>query len=375
MPQGRGPGRLTGLCPPFLEHVVTRILPGLRDGLHSFDREQGDLRPRLPGVQPMALAMDPASPGRVFYATYNRGLWRSEDHGTTWVPAGTPGTYHEPLVPGAIEERATTFVSVDPRRETHGQPVVWVGTEPARLYRSDDAGRTFASVTDWADLPSRKGWSFPPRPGTCHVRWLSHGSQGELHVSIEYGAVLRSDDAGRTFADRLPGSPLDAHVLLTHPAAPGRLYAALGDGSMARGRSWASSDDGGASWAYGSRGLEMMPYLYGLAINPANPDDVRIAASPDPMTAHRTGPSSIFRDVQGRWVEDADGYPREGSLVPVLAADPASPGWWLALSNLGLFETRGDQGWVHLTGRPDWRDQHPMCLAILAEPPERPGSP
>lgn len=179
-------------------------------------------------MQPVSLAVDPGSPGRVFCATYNRGLWRSEDHGTTWVPVGTPGIYYRPRIPGAIEERAATCVSVDPRRGTRGRHVVWVGTEPARLYRSDDAGHTFTCVTDWADLPSRKHWSFPPRSGSSHVRWISHGARGELHVSIELGAVLHSSDAGETFADRLPGSPLDAHVLLTHPAAPGRLYAALG---------------------------------------------------------------------------------------------------------------------------------------------------
>ena len=345
---------------------MARILLGLLGGLYSFDYEERELHPRLPGMQPVSLAVDPSSPGRVFCATYNRGLWRSGDHGTTWVPLGTPGLYHRPPIRGAIEERATTFVSVDPGRGKHGQHVVWVGTEPARLYRSDDAGHTFSSVTDWAGLPSKKNWSFPPRPGSCHVRWISHGSRGELHVAIEFGAVLRSIDRGKTFADRLPGSPLDAHVLLTHPAAPGRLYAALGDGVMDKGRSWAMSEDGGASWTYGSDGLEKMPYLYGLAVNPADPDDIRVAASPNPTTAHQNGPSSIFRNVNGGWMEDAEGYPREESLVPVLAADPAAPGHWLALSNLGLFEKLGDRNWTCLTCRPEWRDQHPMCIAILA---------
>ncbi len=348
---------------------MARILLGLLSGLYSFDQEEGELHPRLPGVQPVSLAVDPGPSGRIFCATYNRGLWCSEDHGTTWVPVGTPGIYYRPPIPGAIEERAITCVSIDPSAGKHGQHVVWVGTEPARLYRSDDAGRTFSSVTEWAGLPSRRNWSFPPRPGSCHVRWISHGSRGELNVSIEFGAVLHSQDEGRTFADRLPSSPLDAHVLLTHPAAPGRLYAALGDGIMEKGHSWAESEDGGASWTYGSEGLEEMPYLYGLAVNPADPDDIRVAASPNPTTAHQSGPSSIFRNVKGRWVEDADGYPTRDSLVPVLAADPAAPGRWLALSNLGLFEKLGDRNWTYLIGGSEWRDQHPMCIAILTERP------
>lgn len=346
---------------------MARTLLGLLGGLFVLDDAKGP-RPCLPGMQPLSLALDPGFPGRVYCATYDRGLWRSDDRGETWTPVGTPGSYIGPAIPGAIEERATTFVSVDPRRRGgDGEHVVWVGTEPGRLYRSEDAGRTFSRVTDWAGLPSRKNWSFPPRPESYHVRWISHGSRGELHVAIEFGAVLHSQDEGRTFADRLPDSPLDAHVLLTHPSAPGRLYAALGDGFMSQGRSFASSGDAGAAWAYRSDGLQDMPYLYGLAVNPADPDDMIVAASPDPGTAHRSGPSSIFRSVGDRWIEDATGFPRKDSLVPVLAADPARPGRWLALSNLGLFEKVGDRDWSRLALLPEWRDQHPTCIAVLPE--------
>ena len=68
-------------------------------------------------------------------------------------------------------------------------------------------------------------------------------------------------------------------------------------------------------------------------------------------------------------MEDADGCPNRESLVPVLAADPAAPGRWLALSNLGLFEKLGDRNWTYLIGGSEWRDQHAMCIAILTERP------
>ena len=340
---------------------MSRILLGLVGGLYAYDDESGQLRTSLDGVQPLSLAVDPRSPERVFCATYDRGLWRSDDRGESWIPIGTPGSYYEPRAPGVIAERAATFVSVGPWA---GGQSVWVGTEPGRLYRSDDGGERFACLTDWADLPSRRGWSFPPRPDIFNVRWIAHDDAGGLHVAIEFGAVLQSADGGRTFADRLPGSPRDAHVLLTHPAAPKRLYGALGDGLLAAGRSWAISDDGGATWRYESAGLERMPYLFGLAINPADPDDIRVAAARDPWAAHRTGPSSIFRRDGRRWVENAAGFPGVGSMVPCLATDPDRPGRWLALSNLGLFEqTKGD--WRPVTGAPDWRGRHPTCMAVL----------
>ncbi|MEJ7661802.1 MAG: hypothetical protein WKG07_20595 [Hymenobacter sp.] len=132
-------------------------------------------------------------------------------------------------------------------------------------------------------------------------------------------------------------------MLRTHPAAPGRLYAATGDGLMQAGHSWAESRDGGTSWHYASQGLKAMPYLYGLAVNAGDPDDIRIAASPGVRAAHETGPSSIYRNVRGTWIEDAEGFPRAHSLAPVLAADSIRAGRWYALSNLGFFQKEPDE--------------------------------
>jgi hypothetical protein len=55
-------------------------------------------------------------------------------------------------------------------------------------------------------LPSAKEWSFPPRPETHHVRSIlpSLRKPNRLHVAIEAGALLRSDDAGATWRDRVP---------------------------------------------------------------------------------------------------------------------------------------------------------------------------
>jgi hypothetical protein len=67
---------------------MTRLLIGLTGGLYTFKLVANcGPEPVLPGVQPMAFAMDPSENGRVYCAAYNRGLWRSEDAGETWVPA------------------------------------------------------------------------------------------------------------------------------------------------------------------------------------------------------------------------------------------------------------------------------------------------
>jgi hypothetical protein len=155
---------------------MTRLLIGLTGGIYRFDLDaSGGPGPVLPGVQPMAFAMDPGEPARVYCATYNRGLWRSEDAGETWLPVGTPQGFFKGPTGGAIQPRETTFVSVDPVPQADGRHAVWVGTEPSRSYRSTDYGDTFELVSA-LDLPSRMSWSFPPRPRTHHVQCIAHTS-------------------------------------------------------------------------------------------------------------------------------------------------------------------------------------------------------
>jgi hypothetical protein len=131
-----------------------------------------------------------------------------------------------------------------------------------------------------------------------------------MHYFSDAGAMIRSCDSGRTFKDRLPDSPVDTYVLLTHPLAPRCLYAALGDALLRPGRSFAESPDGGDTWVNSGKGLEAAPYLHGLAIHPGNPEDIRVAAAQSPQRAHVQGGASIFRREGDIWVEDAEGFPR-----------------------------------------------------------------
>lgn len=131
-----------------------RLLVGLTGGIYTLDMA-GNARPKpvLPGVQPMSFSIDPGEPSRVYCATYNRGLWRSEDAGEKWLPVGTPQDFFGRPTRGVIEQRETTFVSVDPVSRADGRHDVWVGTEPSCLYRSTDHGETFELVSA-LDLPS-----------------------------------------------------------------------------------------------------------------------------------------------------------------------------------------------------------------------------
>ncbi|MFP4591028.1 MAG: WD40/YVTN/BNR-like repeat-containing protein [Halobacteriales archaeon] len=195
----------------------------------------------------------------------------------------------------------------------------YAGTEPSRLYHSDDGGEHWHEVDSLLEVPSASTWSFPPRPSTHHVRWVEPdpGDPDRLIVGIEAGALLLSEDGGETWVDRPPGSRVDNHTLATHPEAPGRVYAAAGDG-------YAESTDGGRRWTHPEAGLEHR-YVWGLAVDPANADAVVVSAAHGASDAHRRGRAVAYRrEGDGPWhrLEAPVVSPAGGCFRAVLAAGP-----------------------------------------------------
>ena len=98
---------------------------------------------------------------------------------------------------------------------------IYAGSEPSRLFRSDDQGESWRELAGLLELPSRPTWSFPPRPWTSHVRWIApspHDAELIL-VGIELGGLMRSTDGGQTWHDHRPGAQRDVHSLAWHPQA------------------------------------------------------------------------------------------------------------------------------------------------------------
>ena len=139
---------------------------------------------------------------------------------------------------------------------------VYAGTEPSRLFRSDDGGDTWRELTTLLELPSRPTWSFPPRPWTSHVRWIAPSPHDAdlLLVGIELGGLMRSTDGGETWDDHRPGAQRDVHSLAWHPHARGRAYEAGGGGSA-----W--SDDAGDTWHPADDGRDRN-YTWSVAVDP-----------------------------------------------------------------------------------------------------------
>ena len=274
---------------------------------------------------------DPRRAERVYCGSARDGLWRSDDRGRTWSRVGA-GIIHPHVT--AVAVSANELGAGD---DGDGDSVVYAGTEPTALYRSEDAGETWEQRHALLALPSAPSWSFPPRPDTSHVRWIATDPLVEerIFVAIEAGALVTSTDAGLTWTDRRPGGPYDTHTLVVHPHEAGRLYSAAGDGYF-------ESTTSGVNWERREDGLRHH-YVYGLAVEPDDPETIVISASRSAMSAHSAEHAEtwIYRRMAGEpWSVVKRGLPEaSGTTISSLVADPDDPGVVYAVNNRGVYRS------------------------------------
>ena len=268
----------------------------------------------LDGSGAQCIAVDPVDPDRVFVGTFDAGIYRTLDASGSWERVS-----HD------LPHKRVLSIAISPSRHLDGARAVYAGTEPSQLYRSDDDGESWDELSTLAELPSAPGWSFPPRPWTSHVRWIAphHDDPDLLFVGIELGGVMRSTDGGGTWEDRKPGSYHDSHAVATHPRAAGRVYEAAGGGV-------ALSDDRGQTSREVDGGMDRH-YVWGLAVDSADPDLWYVSATFSARNAHRS-----------------DGQ-----------------------ANAHIYRKRGDAPWQQLGGLPDPLPSMPYALLSLHD---RPGS-
>jgi photosystem II stability/assembly factor-like uncharacterized protein len=276
----------------------------------------------LPGSGAQCLAVDPTDADVVYAGLREGGVRRTADGGRSWSDCAVPDAGVFSLAVSAADG------------------AVYAGTEPSRLFRSDDRGRTWRALDALLELPSRPTWSFPPRPWTSHVRWIapSPHAAGVLLVGIELGGLMRSVDGGESFADHRPGAQRDVHSLAWHPRDAGRAYEAGGGGA-------ASSRDGGDSWQAADEGRDRH-YTWSVAVEADVPDLWYVSASTGPFAAHsgREPQARIYRRRgDAAWQPLAGGLPEPLPAMPyALVASGGRLFAGLADGELWQSDDRGD---------------------------------
>jgi photosystem II stability/assembly factor-like uncharacterized protein len=283
---------------------VTRLYAATGDGIARLDEADGgwSVELSLHGSGAQCLAVDPSDSDMVYAGLREHGVRRTMDAGRGWVDCGLPE-------PGVFS------LAVSP-----ADGAVFAGTEPSRLFRSDDHGESWRELAGLLELPSRPNWSFPPRPWTSHVRWIApspHDAEVIL-VGIELGGLMRSADRGETWADHRPGAQRDVHSLAWHPVVAGRAYEAGGGGAA-----W--SGDAGETWQAADEGRDRH-YTWSVAVDPADPARWYVSASTGPFAAHggRDPQARIYvREAGEPWRALAGGLPEPLPAMPyaLVAAD------------------------------------------------------
>jgi hypothetical protein len=259
-------------------------------------------------------------------------VFHSDDLGTSW---------HEPEG-GAVrfppEADAAVKAVWQLRPDTDRRPrVVWAGSEPSALWRSDDGGETFALVGGLWDHPHRPTWT-PGFGGQAIHTVLPHPTDDErVLVAMSTGGVYVSADGGKVWnpsnkgikayfmPDPWPEYGQCVHKVARDPADPERLFAQNHHGVY-------RSDDGGSSWLSIADGL---PSDFGFPVvtHPARGGTAWVV----PLTAdgERVPPGGALKvwrttDAGETWSAASTGLPDSGFFASVLrdaftADDVADP--------------------------------------------------
>jgi hypothetical protein len=283
---------------------MARVYAATGDAIARLDEADGEwtVALSLRGSGAQCLAVDPSDATTVYAGLRERGVRRTSDAGETWADCSPPE-------PGVFSLAVSA-----------ADGAVYAGSEPSRLFRSDNRGQTWRELEALLELPSRPTWSFPPRPWTSHVRWIAPSPHDAdlLLVGIELGGLMRSTDGGESWQDHRPGAQPDVHSLAWHPRVAGRAYEAGGGGSA-----W--SADGGDTWHAADDGRDRN-YTWSVAVDPEDPDHWYVSASTGPYAAHggRDPQARIYRRRGDEpWQALTGGLPEPLPAMPyaLVAAD------------------------------------------------------
>jgi photosystem II stability/assembly factor-like uncharacterized protein len=220
---------------------------------------------------------------------------------------------------------------------------VYAGTKSPLLFVSRDGGDTWSELPGFRRIPSRRLWFSPAeKPFRAHVQGiaLSPVDRNVILAGIDFGAVVRSDDGGKTWSGHRRRASRDCHSLAFHSTDGGWAYEGGGTGP-------AVSQDSGRSWISPRVGLDRR-YGWAVAADIDDPAIWYVSSSPRPFNAHSSGNAEahIFRSADGEpWQKLSGGLPDPINYMPyALVVDPHAAGHLFAGFSNGEVWYTSDRG-------------------------------
>lgn len=166
-------------------------------------------------------------------------VFRSTDSGKSWKEATQPPAFAK--APEGQKGLIVDHVFWLCHGHADERNVWYAGTSPQGLFRSEDGGQTWESVSGFNDHPMRSKWTGGEQDGTpdgpmLHSILVDPRDSNHLYIGMSGGGVFESRDRGKGWrplnkgcrADFLPiPNPEyghDPHCVRLHPLHPDRLY-------------------------------------------------------------------------------------------------------------------------------------------------------
>jgi photosystem II stability/assembly factor-like uncharacterized protein len=326
-----------------------------------------------------ALALDPGSPGTLYAASLDRGVFRSTDGARSWqgasrglratgiaavavapTPPGRPDLYVEVPLVGLLRARRNppvswlrleaidlpTFVTVDPGRPSTLYASTFDDDEGGRILKSEDNGVTWRALALPSGCVIVTTVAVDPRSSSV----LYAGGVGATNTCDAEGRFgFKSTDGGDTWTE-MPG----LHDPLQYAIDPRRTTSLYAIDELSGIR---VSRDAGASWSPATAGFVGTPAA--LAVDPADFDTLYVATD-----------GGLFSSTDGarHWRLISTVVAGAGALL----VDPRPPAaLYAGIAGRGIFRST-DRGrtWTNL-------NQDPVTAqfdGVLALDPARAGS-
>ena len=239
------------------------VFIGCQRGLYkSTDRGDNWKRSALPEARSvMSLVFRPDNPNVMFLGTEGNEIWRSDDGGESWKYAST---IEDPDAVQMMFAIRILGLAIEPKNPD----VMYAAMEVGGAARSMDAGKT---------------WTIINKGHSDDGDWLDHhaivvgGRNSEAIFISNRSGVWRSRNRG----DEWDNLHFDKFAPLTYsrgvrvdPNDPNTLYACAGPNFGGEQGGILRSTDLGESWARFDHGVEVNKNTFGVAINPANSNEV-----------------------------------------------------------------------------------------------------
>jgi len=315
-----------------------RVLVGTRKGGFILTSDQKRQKwevsePQFAGWEVWHMKASPLNPDRLFAAPstgwFGQQVHRSDDGGKTWEPIGNEFKY-------ASETGTHLWYDGTPHpwefaRVWHLEPsltepdTVYAGIEDAAIYKSTDAGQSWAEMAALRTHPTSTKWM--PGAGGMGVHTIVQHPEDpkRIFVAISSAGVFKTEDGGESWqpmnkglkSPQLPEPEAEVghcvHRIAMHPSRPDTLF-------MQKHWDVMRSDDAGATWTEVSGNL---PSDFGFPIDVHAHEPETIYVVPILSDSYHYPPDGKLRVYRSRtggndWEPLTKGLPQKDCYVNIL---------------------------------------------------------